>query len=166
MRWPAGRWHAAAWILSASMCVVAASDDGVIRVSAVVLRDASGALLTVRKRGTSHFMLPGGKLESGESAAEAAVRECAEELSVRLDPESLRELGVFRAAAANENGHEVVATVFEHPPVVIDGAAAEIEELRWLDPNIRPLPPDLAPLLAERVVPVLPQPAISERLDG
>ncbi|MBV9380139.1 MAG: NUDIX domain-containing protein [Streptosporangiaceae bacterium] len=137
------------------MCVVPASDDGVIRVSAVVLRDASGALLTVRKRGTSRFMFPGGKLEPGESAAQAAVRECAEELGVCLDVELLRELGVFRAAAANEDRREVEATVFEHPAVAIGDPAAEIEELRWLDPSTRPLPGDLAPLLAERVVPVL-----------
>ncbi|MDQ4110455.1 MAG: NUDIX domain-containing protein, partial [Actinomycetota bacterium] len=39
-------------------------------------------MLTVRKNGTTKFMLPGGKLEPGESAAEAAVREVAEELGV------------------------------------------------------------------------------------
>lgn len=130
-------------------------DEPVIRVSAVVLRDGDGALLTVRKRGTGRFMLPGGKPEPGETAAQTAVRECREELGVALDPRALRQVGVFRAAAANEDGHWVEATVFEHPSEVAAGPAAEIAELRWLRLDERPLPPDLAPLLSEHVVPAL-----------
>ncbi|MGO2533650.1 TIGR00730 family Rossman fold protein [Arthrobacter rhombi] len=129
--------------------------SSVIHVSAVVLRDSSGALLTVRKAGTSRFMLPGGKPEVGESAAITALRECSEELGVELDPAGLRRLGVFRCRAANEPGHEVQATVFEHPELVAAHPAAEIAELRWLDPSTDPLPGDLAPLLAEQVIPAL-----------
>ncbi|QCB95148.1 NUDIX domain-containing protein [Cellulomonas shaoxiangyii] len=125
-----------------------------IRVSAVVLRDAAGSVLTVRKRGTHRFMLPGGKPEPGESPAQTAVREAAEEVGATLDLEHLRELGTYRAAAANEAGQEVVGTVFEHPGVHAVAPAGEIEELRWLDPA-GPLPDDLAPLLAEHVLPAL-----------
>ena len=46
-----------------------------IRVSAVVIRDADGRVLTVRKRGTSMFMFPGGKPDPGERPVDAAVRE-------------------------------------------------------------------------------------------
>jgi 8-oxo-dGTP pyrophosphatase MutT (NUDIX family) len=127
----------------------------VIRVSAVVLRDERGLILTVRKRGTSRFMLPGGKPEPGESAESAAIRECAEELGVRLEPTRLARLGVWRAAAANEAGHLVEGTVFEHPAVRHPQATAEIEELRWLDATARPLPDDLAPLLEQHVLPAL-----------
>jgi 8-oxo-dGTP diphosphatase len=126
----------------------------VIRVSAVVLRRPSGEVLTVRKRGTHRFMLPGGKPEPGETAAQTAVREAYEEVGAVLDEARLRELGTFRAAAANEAGHEVVGTVFEHPAVTVVAAAAEIEELRWLDPAAD-LPDDLAPLLELRVLPLL-----------
>ena len=126
----------------------------VIHVSAVVLRRASGEVLTVRKRGTHRFMLPGGKPEPGESAARTAVREAFEEVGAVLDEARLRDLGTFRSAAANEPGHEVVGAVFEHP---LDGPVApggEIAELRWLDPSVD-LPDDLAPLLAQCVLPVL-----------
>lgn len=126
-----------------------------IRVSAVVLRDSAGAVLTVRKTGTSRFMLPGGKPEVGESTEQAAVRECAEELGVVLDPTALRLLGTFRAAAANEVGADVEATVFEHPDVLVGDPAAEIAELRWMDIATESLPHDLAPLLATHVVPAL-----------
>jgi len=49
-------------------------------------------------------MLPGGKPEPGESAAKAAVRECAEEVGAVPDPGSSRRIGVFVADAANEPG--------------------------------------------------------------
>lgn len=126
----------------------------VITVSGVVLRSDDGSLLTVRKHGTSRFMLPGGKPEPGEDARTAAVRECREEIGVELAPEALERLGTFRTAAANEPGHEVVGTIFQHPAPGHVAPAAEIAELRWLDPA-GPLPDDLAPLLAERVIPAL-----------
>lgn len=125
-----------------------------IRVSAVVLRDADGRVLTVRKRGTTRFMFPGGKLEPGESAAEAAVRETHEEVGVRLAETDLRPLGTFLAAAANEPDRMVEAVVFEHPSVAGAAPAGEIDELRW-QPTSGPYPPDLAPLLAEHVLPAL-----------
>lgn len=126
----------------------------VIRVSAVVLRRPTGEVLTVRKRGTHRFMLPGGKPEPGETPAQTAVREAFEEVGAVLDESRLRELGTFRAAAANEDGQEVEGVVFEHPGVTHVAPAGEIAELRWLDPGGE-LPDDLAPLLQERVLPVL-----------
>ncbi|MEL4358975.1 MULTISPECIES: NUDIX hydrolase [unclassified Luteococcus] len=117
----------------------------VIRVSAVVLRDERGHFLTVRKRGTSMFMFPGGKPEPGEDPAQTALRELHEELGVALDPDRLELIGTFSAAAANEAGHLVESVVFSHPSVPIHGVAAEIEELRWLDATL-PFPADQAPL--------------------
>lgn len=125
-----------------------------IRVSAVVLRRPTGEVLTVRKRGTHRFMLPGGKPEPGETPAQTAVREAFEEVGAVLDESRLRELGTFRAAAANEPGQEVEGTVFEHPGVAEVTPGGEIAELRWLDPAVE-LPDDLAPLLQERVLPLL-----------
>ncbi|WP_068250553.1 NUDIX hydrolase [Janibacter corallicola] len=126
-------------------------DGDPIVVSAVTLRDADGRILTVRKRGTSMFMQPGGKPEGGESAVACALREVHEELGLGLSPEELEPKGVHRTDAANEAGRTLVAFVFEHPhlrgssaPEIIP--AAEIEEVRWLDPR-EPLPTDAAPLL-------------------
>jgi 8-oxo-dGTP diphosphatase len=129
----------------------------VIHVSAVVIRDDRGRVLTVRKRGTSRFMFPGGKPEPGETSLDAAVRECAEELGIELDPLALRRLGTFQAAAANEQAHVVEAVVFVHEPVSAADVAptAEIDALRWLDTSEVPLPADLAPLLVDHVIPAL-----------
>ncbi|MFW0786176.1 NUDIX domain-containing protein [Gordonia sp. CPCC 206044] len=127
-----------------------------IVVSGVVIRDHAGRLLTVRKRGTQRFMLPGGKPEPGESDIEAAVRECAEEIGLTVADNALLRWGRFRCAAANEDGFDLVATVFEHDRVdPIITPAAEIAEIRWLDVEVRPLPDDLAPLLVDHVVPAL-----------
>lgn len=130
--------------------------DRVVIVAAVVMRDADGRVLTARKNGSELFMFPGGKLDPGESFAEAAVREAREELGVELHPASLTPLGRFDAAAANEDGFTVVAEVFEHPLVGAPAAAAEIAELAWVDPADTSRA-DIAPLLRDAVFPVLSQ---------
>ncbi len=124
-----------------------------IIVSAVIIRDCNGRLLTVRKRGTQLFMFPGGKPEPGETASQTAAREAREELGIAIDTEDLQPLGIFTAPAANEEGYVVLAHVFSHP--YVDGAqpAHEIAELRWTDLTA-PLPQDLAPL-TRVVIPAL-----------
>lgn len=132
------------------------ADAHPIRVSAVVLRDPAGRVLTVRKRGTHRFMLVGGKHEPGESPEQTAVREAAEEVGAVLDVTRLERLGRFTAAAANEEGRTVESVVFTHPRVPVgEPPDSEIAEQRWLDPRAVPWPDDLAPLLVEHVLPRL-----------
>jgi NUDIX domain len=50
-----------------------------IRIAAAVIRDRRGRLLLVRKRGTSAFMQPGGKIDATEPALAALAREVLEE---------------------------------------------------------------------------------------
>ena len=128
-------------------------DDGPaghIVVAAVALV-RNGHVLTVRKRGTARFMLVGGKLEPGESARDAALRETWEEVGLRIEDATL--LGEFHSAAANEPGHTLHSTVFlvesDETPV----ASAEIAEVRWTP--LRDHPDDLAPMLEHHVLPAL-----------
>ena len=132
-----------------------ANPGSIIRVSAVVLRDDDGGVLTVRKRNTGRFMLPGGKPEAGETSTAAAIREVAEELAVELDAARLTLFGVFTAEAANEPGRIIEATVYTHPWVAVRGTAAEFEELRWQPVRQCPYPGDLAPLLVDHVLPAM-----------
>lgn len=124
-------------------------------VSAVVIRDLDGRVLIVRKRGTTRYMLPGGKIEAGESPAQAAIRELNEEVGAVLDDASLRFLGDWIAAAANEPDHSVHGYIFEHPWVSGLSVRAEIDDLIWLHPDEMNERSDLAPLLIERVLPAL-----------
>ena len=116
------------------MSLPSAVAPSVIRIAAALLLGADGQTLLVRKRGTQAFMQPGGKIEAGEPPVLALVRELEEELGLRIDPSQACYLQQFCAPAANEPGHVVQAEVFL---VRIDTAvtpAAEIEEVRWIDP--------------------------------
>ena len=105
-----------------------------IRIAAALLIEPNGQTLLVRKRGTQAFMQPGGKIDAGEQPAEALARELHEELGLIIEPTDAVFLGHFSAPAANEPGYTVEAELFQ---VTIDEPvtpAAEIEEVRWIDP--------------------------------
>ncbi len=107
----------------------------IIRIAAAVVIGLDGRTLLVRKRGTQAFMQPGGKIDAGEQPVDALARELEEELALVIDPASATWLGHFAAPAVNEPGFEVQAELFLvhiSQPVV---AAAEIEEVQWIDPE-------------------------------
>ncbi len=125
-----------------------------ILVSAAILTDADGRVLVVRKQGTTRFMQPGGKPESGETPSQTLRRELHEELGLVLGDDDLRPLGRFVSAAANEPGHRVIADAFA---ATIDPRTvrvqAELAELRWITPSdVDGLP--LAPLSVEHLLPL------------
>lgn len=105
-----------------------------IRIAAALLIGSDGQTLLVRKRGTQAFMQPGGKIDAGEQPAEALARELHEELGLRIDPAAAIYLGKFSAPAANEPGFVVEAELFQVNIDVPVTPAAEIEEVRWIDP--------------------------------
>ena len=105
-----------------------------IRIAAALLIGSDGQTLLVRKRGTQTFMQPGGKIDAGEQPAQALARELHEELGLQIDPAAAQYLGHFSAPAANEPGFTVEAELFEVRIDVPVTPAAEIEEVRWIDP--------------------------------
>ncbi|MBA4777851.1 MAG: NUDIX domain-containing protein [Rhizobiales bacterium] len=104
-----------------------------ILIAAAVLLNEHRQMLVVRKRGTTQFMQPGGKIDPGETPEQALHRELAEEIGLTLPKNAVRYEGIFREEAANEPGADVVAHAFTarlHAEVT---PQAEIEEVRWLD---------------------------------
>ncbi|MGV8886023.1 MAG: NUDIX hydrolase [Microbacteriaceae bacterium] len=130
------------------------AESRVIRIAAAVLVDSAGRVLLVRKRGTTTWMQPGGKIEPDEHPADTIVRELREELGLELDRENLEYWGRFAADAANEADHTVDAEcyfVVSDAPVAVQ---AEIEELLWITlPAAAGLP--VAPLSTQHLFPLL-----------
>lgn len=127
--------------------------DPIVVAAVAFVRD--GRVFTVRKAGTRRFMLVGGKLEPGESARDAAIRETSEEIGVRVADCEL--IGDFESETANEPGHVLHSTVFAAELTSEPVAAGEIAELRWVDLAGAAAGEydDLAPMLEHHVLPLL-----------
>ncbi|MDQ0318524.1 8-oxo-dGTP pyrophosphatase MutT (NUDIX family) [Pararhizobium capsulatum DSM 1112] len=124
-----------------------------IRIAAAFVLREDGETLLVRKRGTRAFMQPGGKLEPGEDARSALLREIEEEIGLALTSDRLVPLGHFEADAANEPGSRVVADVFRIDVAMLKVTpAAEIEEIVWILPE-QAEALDLAPLTRDHILP-------------
>jgi 8-oxo-dGTP diphosphatase len=127
--------------------------QGTIEIVAAVIRDAAGRVLLVRKRGTTAFMQPGGKRDSGEDDVAALAREIDEELGCRLVADSIQPLGEFKAVSANEPGWRVRASLYEIDVTGDIAPKAEIAEMVWIDPAA-PADIPLAPLTRDHVLPL------------
>jgi 8-oxo-dGTP diphosphatase len=96
-----------------------------------------GRLLTVRARGRDRLYLPGGKLEPGETAAQAVVREVREELGVALSAPRL--LGSVSAPGHDQPPGTVIAmSCFAGSPSGPPRALGEVDEVVWAsaDPEL------------------------------
>ncbi|QRM29855.1 NUDIX domain-containing protein [Microvirga sp. VF16] len=125
----------------------------VIEIVTALVRNERGHVLLVRKRGTTHFLQPGGKREPGESDLDALARELHEEIGCRIVPGSARHLGVFEASAANEPGKTVRAVVYAVSLAGEIFCQAEIDEFIWIDPRA-PVKTQLAPLTRDTILPL------------
>jgi 8-oxo-dGTP pyrophosphatase MutT (NUDIX family) len=61
----------------------------------ILLLNEDGEVLLAHATGTTHWDLPKGHAEEGETALVAAVRETREETGLELDPDELIDLGLF-----------------------------------------------------------------------
>ena len=125
-----------------------------IVVAAALVQNPTGQLLLVRKRGTGCFMLPGGKIELGQTPLQALARELREELGTSFQSWQARFLGVFTTAAAHEPDHEVVAHLLAVNLETDANPGAEIEEMIWADIlEAHSFP--LAPLVTKAILPIV-----------
>ncbi|MFF2272505.1 NUDIX domain-containing protein [Agromyces sp. NPDC058136] len=101
-------------------------------VSAVALvRDRRVLMVTARDREV--YYMPGGKIDPGETAAQAAAREAHEEVALRLDPDALDELfEVVTQAHGEPDGRLVRMTVFQAFTDASPAPSAEVGSLHWV----------------------------------
>lgn len=115
---------------------VTLSDLPDIHVAAVALiRERRVLMVTARERDV--FYMPGGKIDKGESVADAAAREAHEEVSISLSPADLTELFVVTTQAHGEpEGRLVRMHVFGVDAAVAASVtptpSAEVSALHWV----------------------------------
>lgn len=128
----------------------------IITIAAALLLNERQQLLLVRKRGTTAFMQPGGKVDRDEQPLDALVRELNEELGLVIAPAEATFLGHYQAPAANEPGCTVDCALYrvELKPEDRAMAAAEIEEALWVSVS-EAYELALAPLTREVVLPFM-----------
>jgi 8-oxo-dGTP pyrophosphatase MutT (NUDIX family) len=103
-----------------------------LSVSAVALVRGRRVLM-VTARGRDVYYMPGGKIDAGETAAEAAAREAHEEVSLTLDPAGLDELFEVRTQAHGEpDGRMVHMAVFRAETDADPAPSAEVGALHWV----------------------------------
>ena len=103
----------------------------IYKTAGIIIQDRK--LLFTRAKDMDFFIDPGGKIEEGETAEQALVRELKEELSIDVDESDLEFFGEFVAEAANHKGKTVHMKAFmvkKWQGTITP--AAEFEELRWL----------------------------------
>jgi 8-oxo-dGTP pyrophosphatase MutT (NUDIX family) len=103
-----------------------------IRVAAVALiRERRVLMVTARRRDVIY--LPGGKIDPGETAADAAVREAREEVSVRVTPGSVHPLFTVLVQAHGEpEGRLVEMQVFAGETADDPVPSREVDAVHWV----------------------------------
>lgn len=92
------------------------------------------SILSTRTYGKDRYYIPGGKRESGETDAQALLREIKEELSIDLDAGSMAFVGTFQGQAhGHAEGILVTMTCYTARYSGQVSAASEIEEVKWLN---------------------------------
>ncbi len=148
LHWPVGR------PVSRSAIPAEYQHDARVVVAAAVVRD--GRVLAQQRAfppaAAGRWELPGGRVEPGESAAEALIRECREELAVEVVPGAQLGPDVPLPGGSTLRVHAARLAQPAATPVPVEHVAlrwvdhAELAELDWLDAD-RAILPDLHTLL-------------------
>jgi ADP-ribose pyrophosphatase YjhB (NUDIX family) len=121
----------------------------VLCAGGVALDDAGRLLVVLRANEPNPglWSIPGGRVESGESPAEAAVREVGEETGLVVEAGPL--LGVLHWESRRTDGVPVVLEIHDHAVTVVGGELAagdDAADVRWMS---------AAELAAKRLTPRL-----------
>lgn len=100
----------------------------------LILNDDATKFLVTKKSDASvpHWLMPGGKIEDGETVTEAAVREIMEELGCLLNEETMSFVGEYEAPASGAPGKTVNIKLYTGLFTGRPEARSEIRELGWL----------------------------------
>lgn len=128
-----------------------------VDVAVGVLRSTDGRVLLAERRpgsdGAGFWELPGGKIDAGETPAQAAARELGEELGVRVD-----ELEPWRTHTHDFSSRRVRLHLFHVRSWTGEPTGREGQRLTWVDPRhpaVGPLLPSNEPAMTALGLPDL-----------
>lgn len=114
----------------------------IIKSGLLVLNEESTKFLVTKKSDPTvpFWLMPGGKIESGESPKAALMREIREELSCEIEIMTLRYITEYIAPAAGMPGVILNIKLFQGNLIGQPQASSEISELGWLGKEDRANP--------------------------
>jgi ADP-ribose pyrophosphatase YjhB (NUDIX family) len=117
--------------------------NSLVPSTTVAVRDEAGRLLLIHKIDNDFWALPGGGMELGESIADAAVREVAEETGLTVELTGL--VGIYtdpgHVMAYDDGEVRQEFSVCFHARVTAGEAredGSETKEVRWVEPAAVP----------------------------
>lgn len=105
----------------------------IVGVGAVVLNE--GKLLVIQDKFTKGYKFPGGHIEKNESIKEAVAREVFEETGIRVEFESIINIGHFRNGQFGESNLYIVCTAKALSKEICVHDSLEIIEAKWILPQ-------------------------------
>ncbi len=152
---PAGAKLFCKHLVAAALQVQKEGRGDIYKAAGILIKDRK--TVVERSVGKPAFVQPGGRIEPGETATEALVRELKEEFDIDVDESDLEPFGTYSATAANHPGQQVHMQVFmvnkwrgEIKP------NSEVEELLWTDSNL-PKGVEIGSIFVHDIIPALKQ---------
>lgn len=106
-----------------------------ITIASAMILNNKNEILLVRKKGSTFFQLPGGKIKNGETYFQTLQREIFEEIRLEIEESNCIFLGDHETDAVNEENTRVCGNLFEVIDTNIDRIQIqnEIEEMAWIN---------------------------------
>lgn len=131
------------------------SDYQVHKAAGIIIKDRR--VLAVRSRHEEVFVLPGGKVEPGETARQATIRELKEELRLDVQEYEVKDFGTFDGVATGGRvkGQKIRLDMFMIDTTADPVADNEIAELCWITTTEVSFGQKFSPVFVREVLPRL-----------
>ena len=113
--------------------IVPTTKNFIVGVGAIVFNE--GRLLVIKDKFSTGDKLPGGHIDKNESIKNALKREVYEETGIKIEFESIVNIGHFRNGQFGESNLYIVCTAKALSKNITINDSAEVTEARWIDPE-------------------------------